>query len=148
MKHPKILSAIAGMTMIVSSAYAGETALKVTLYDGSSATYVLSQKPVIRFSGYNLQILVSDASAEYSRKDVKNLTFLPDGESSVSVPGGADENMLSYISDIVKAPGKFIIVYDMTGRIVITGAESLSTESLSPGIYIVKADRQTLKIIK
>lgn len=39
-----------------------------------------------------------------------------------------------------------IAVYDMAGKRVAQGHGSLSTASLQPGVYIVKAGASTLKI--
>ncbi len=51
-----------------------------------------------------------------------------------------------YSNGSVVAEGMGIAVYDMAGKRVAQGHGSLSTASLQPGVYIVKAGASTLKI--
>lgn len=55
-------------------------------------------------------------------------------------------NSRYYSNGSVVAEGMGIAVYDMAGKRVAQGHGSLSTASLQPGVYIVKAGASTLKI--
>lgn len=57
-----------------------------------------------------------------------------------------NESTLSYINGMITADSADIMVYDMAGKRVAQGRGSLSTASLQPGAYIVKAAANALKI--
>ena len=86
MKKGKTFTIIALMAMISGSVSAAETALTVTLTDGNSATYLLSRKPRVSFSGKKMIISVPDASAEYPLSHIADISFrenLPSGISGI-----------------------------------------------------------------
>ena len=69
-------------------------------------------------------------------------TFNTDGIDSVT----DSDSPVTYSNGSVVAEGMGIAVYDMAGKRVAQGYGSLSTASLQPGVYIVKAGASTLKI--
>ena len=81
-KIPIILSALLLSAM---SAAADETALRLSLRDGSSATYVLSDRPVISFSGEQMMIECDNASTAYNRSEVTSLAFFTKGTTQLAV---------------------------------------------------------------
>lgn len=146
MKKPQIFILMALMAMTVGSASAEQTALKVTLADGTSSTFILSQKPKVTFAREHMVISTPDATAEFKRADISDLTFTSDISSAIQIREA--DNSISYLGGIVAAPGKFIMVYDLSGRIVASAPDKLSTDFLPSGVYIIKAGRQSLKIKK
>ena len=128
-----------------STALCGELSLKVTLNDGNIRTFTLTEKPVVTFGATDMKITAPGAEVTYPRADVRNITFVDNG--SLSVAGRFAENYY-YDGTEFRCDGSDIAVYDMNGRLVLTGRDRVSTLSLSNGIYIIKANNTTIKIIK
>lgn len=142
-KIPIILSALLLSAM---SAAAGETALRLSLRDGSSATYVLSDRPVISFSGEQMMIECDNASTAYNRSEVTSLAFFTKGTTGIA-DAAMTADVLSYVGGELSAPGCAIEVYTIAGVRVAAAFGNLSDSILAPGAYIVRAGRQTLKIV-
>lgn len=136
------MSAILGGSV---TALAGELSLKVTLNDGNIRTFTLTEKPVVTFGATDMKITAPGAEVTYPRADVRNITFVDNG--SLSVAGRFTENYY-YDGTEFRCDGSDIAVYDMNGRRVLTGRDRVSTASLPKGIYVIKANNTTIKIIK
>ena len=121
-----------------STAMAEGMSLKVTLDDGNVRTFTLAEKPVVTFGATDMKITAPGAEVTYARADVRNITFVDNGSLSV-----ADRLTENYYYD-----GTDITVHDMNGRLVMTGRDRVSTASLPKGIYVIKANNTTIKIIK
>ena len=121
-----------------STAMAEGMSLKVTLDDGNVRTFTLAEKPVVTFGATDMKITAPGAEVTYARADVRNITFVDNGSLSV-----ADRLTENYYCD-----GSDITVHDMNGRLVMTGRDRVSTASLPKGIYVIKANNTTIKIIK
>ncbi len=134
------------MALVAGSVSAQETAMRVTLIDGSTSTFILSQRPKVTFKGENMVIASPEASTEFNRSDVADITFTSDLSSVNSICGS--RNTISYVNGIISAPDRFILVYELTGRIVASAQGILNTADLPSGSYIVKADDQSIKIRK
>lgn len=137
------------MLMLAAStaAFAEGHALKVLLTNGSSETYYLSEKPRISFAGDDMMIASSTASTSYARKDVASITF---EDASTSIDNVKKANSTSYRFDgnSFEADGMQISVYNMAGKQVTAGKDAVSLKSLQPGVYVVKAGKQSIKIKK
>lgn len=127
------------------TALAGELSLKVTLNDGNIRTFTLAEKPVVTFGATDMKITAPGAEVTYPRADVRNITFVDN--STLSVADRLTENYY-YDGTEFRCDGSDITVYDMNGRPVLTGRDRVSTLSLPNGIYIIKANNTTIKIIK
>lgn len=127
------------------TALAGELSLKVTLNDGNIRTFTLAEKPVVTFGVADMKITAPGAEVTYPRADVRNITFVDN--STLSVADRLTENFY-YDGTEFRCDGSDITVYDMNGRPVLTGRDRVSTLSLPNGIYIIKANNTTIKIIK
>lgn len=127
------------------TAMAEGMSLKVTLGNGNVRTFTLAEKPVVTFGATDMKITAPGAEVTYPRADVRNITFVDNGSLSV-----ADRLTENYYYDGMefRCDGNAIAVYDMNGRIVLTGRDRVSTASLPKGIYIIKANNTTIKIIK
>lgn len=128
-----------------STAMAEGMSLKVTLDNGNVRTFTLAEKPVVTFGATDMKITVPGAEVTYARADVRNITFVDHG--SLSVADRLTENYY-YDDTEFRCDGSDIIVYDMNGRLVLTGRDRVSTASLPKGIYVIKANNTTIKIIK
>lgn len=128
-----------------STAMAEGMSLKVTLGDGNVRTFTLAEKPVVTFGATDMKITAPGAEVTYARADVRNITFVDNG--SLSVADRLTENYY-YDGSEFRCDGSDIAVYDMNGRLLLTGRGRVSTASLPNGIYVIKANNTTIKIIK
>lgn len=144
MKKCLTLLAIA---LVATVAKAAENyALKVTLNENTSATYVLNTKPVVTYSGSNVIIKAESLEDSYRIDEVKSFTFV-DGDSA-----GADAITMNvtygFRDNIFTCEGYHIRVFNLSGCVVATGNGSVSLEGLDDGIYIVNAGDRSIKVVK
>lgn len=125
---------------------AEEPALQLELTNGKTVTYALSQRPTVTFSGSDMNIATSQASASYARAEVANMKFVKIDLSAVK--NVATDQLLRYADGIFEAPGLDITVYSLAGNAVAQGHDSVSLAGIASGVYIVKAGDQSVKIIK
>lgn len=128
-----------------STAMAEGMSLKVTLNDGNIRTFTLTEKPVVTFGATDMKITAPGAEVTYPRADVRNITFVDN--DTLSVVDGFTSNYY-YDGTEFRCEGSDIAVYDINGRFVLTGRDRVSTASLPNGIYVIKANNTTIKIIK
>ncbi len=135
------------MLLCHNLAFAEGSALLITFHDGTTASYVLSEKPRVTFGDGTLQIATSDASTEYARADVSRFTFIDATEAGISQPT-ADRIAFEYRDNTVRVSGAPIEVYAADGTLVDKGFNTLSLANHSPGVYLVKVNRQVIKVMK
>lgn len=128
-----------------STAMAEGMSLKVTLNDGNIRTFTMTDKPVVTFGATDMKITAPGAEVTYPRADVRNITFVDN--DTLSVVDGFTSNYY-YDGTEFRCEGSDIAVYDINGRFVLTGRDRVSTASLPNGIYVIKANNTTIKIIK
>lgn len=126
-------------------ARAENKALRIEFNDGKTALYSLANKPAVTFEGNDFTIKTSDAETSYPRADVKNFTFVKD-ESGVK--DLTDATKYSYSDNVFSCEGHAIDVYDMSGVRVANGMDSVSLNGLCDGVYIVRAGKQSIKVVK
>lgn len=126
-------------------ARAENKALRIEFNDGKTALYSLANKPAVTFEGNDFTIKTSDAETSYPRADVKNFTFVKD-ESGVK--DLTDATKYSYSDNVFSCAGHAIDVYDMSGVRVANGMDSVSLNGLCDGVYIVRAGKQSIKVVK
>ncbi len=128
-------------------AFADGSALLITFNDGTTASYVLSEKPKVTFGGGNLLIQTGEASAEYARADVSRFTFIDAGEAGIEHLGQGSM-AFEYQNNVVRIAGAAVEVYATNGSLVRKGTGTVSLDDLTAGVYILKIKNQTIKIIK
>ena len=152
MKHLKLL--LSFMLLFVCATAFAPSALVVELRDGSSATFLLAEKPRVTFAGEQMDIVSLSASMEFNRRDVKNWHFAsaPTSIKDVTVDAKAtlDGNTL-IISGI--AEDTAITLYTVSGAVVkrstvINGNCTIPLDGLASGIYLVKYNNTTFKFLK
>lgn len=143
MKKTLILLAAA---LSALAANAGNYALKVNLRQGSSATYILSDKPVITYSGNDVIIKSQGIEDSYLLSDVKSFTFTENGTSGIE--SVTDNVTYEFHDNVFTCEGQVITVYNLSGRKVASGSNSVSLESLDRGIYIVNTGNRAIKVMK
>lgn len=144
MKKIPILIALAMSAMTVM---AKETALRIMLNNGSQEFYSLQDKPVVTFTDDNLCITSGTVSSSYPRGDIQSINFI-DKTTSLSAPAVAGTVRYLYDGETFSCPGHDITVYNLGGIHISSGHDSVALGHLSRGIYIVKVNHQTLKIVK
>lgn len=136
---------VCSILLATAALFASDTAMKLTLANGSTATYVLSEKPVVSFDATHVVFTTADAETSYLRSEVADISFVE--ASAAEKPAIADpESTMSFVNKQIQAPGRQIDVYSVDGRHAASGFESLDLSGLTPGFYIAKAGSQTLKI--
>lgn len=141
-KYPLLLA----MALSLTVARADDYALKVTLYEGPAATYVLSSKPVVTYSDENVIIKSGTLEDTYRIDDVKTLSFVEPSSSGVKE---IEQNVTyDFRDNVFTCEGHEIRVYNLSGRSVASGYGTVSLESLERGIYIVSAGTRTIKVVK
>lgn len=137
--------ALIALLCCAAFAKAEDKALCIEFNDGKTALYSLANKPAVTFEGNDFTIKTSDAETSYPRADVKNFTFVKD-ESGVK--DLTDATKYSYSDNVFSCEGHAIDVYDMSGVRVANGMDSVSLNGLCDGVYIVRAGKQSIKVVK
>lgn len=143
----------------VLSALAGNPVTVVFhTHDGATIGYSLADKPVCKYveSNTKLQVSTPKTEVEYEVANLRKFVF-SDEVVGISAPALSDakvsqgENVLSF-SGFPK--GTRAAVYAADGSIVATatadasGNAQISLASAAKGVYIAKAGKQSVKIIK
>lgn len=121
-------------------------ALKVTLAGGTAATYILTSRPVVSYSGGNMTIRNASLEDSYPLGQVESLTFVEDVTSIRTAAGG--ENIYCFRDNVFTCEGNEIRVYDLAGAIVSQGADTVSLRGLPAGVYIVNVAGRSIKVLK
>lgn len=135
-----MLAALAGGVFCSQAA----TYLKLTLADGTTPCYVLSEKPTVTFPGEDMLIATPEASVTYARSDVRNMEF-SDVDTGVE-SAVQDARSFSYIDGTITVADTDIQIYDLTGSLRMQGHDSLSVRELPTGVYIAKTPFHSVKI--
>lgn len=142
--NKKISVLLCGMTLAALSASAGDVAMKVTLTDGQTTTFVLEKRPSVTFDGQEMNIACDGVSTSFVRTEVQDIRF---AEESGVADLVKNSEVIRYINGTLEAPGNEIEFYSLDGRLVARGYESVSTADLESAVYVVRAGKQTLKIL-
>ena len=152
MKHLKplllLLLFFAGATAFAQSA------LVVDLRDGSSATFLLDEKPRVTFAGRQINIVSLYASMEFERSDVKNWHFT-DNYTSIDVVDLDAKFTVDGKTLVINGvkDGTAITLYNVSGVVVrqstaIAGICTIPFDDLPVGLYIVTYNNTTFKFLK
>ena len=122
--------------------------LVVELNNSSTVRYMLSDNPVVTFSGTQVSIKSAKAEASYTRSSIKRYYFedAADGIEEVKTP--SSELRIQYTTpEQVKIYGLTsadnVRIYDITGKRLSAeisnsvDAVSINLSSLSSGVYII-----------
>lgn len=135
----------------------GDESVILWYTNGEKTSYLLSNKPVITYNEECLVLTATDASIEVPRADIEKITIgqytdvqqLQSDEQQGSITVNADGALLS---DFEK--GMKVYLYQINGVLINqytipeSGSLSISLNEMERGIYIIKAGRSTIKIIK
>lgn len=133
-----VLAAFALFQSVASFAYV----MNIEMKDGSSAEFLLSQKPVVTYNSGEMLVTLPDGVFSYSREDVGKITF---NESNSVSELGAESARFELVDNILILPDAdaHFTIYDVAGHPVINDSLSLGMKrsidlnTLPKGVYIV-----------
>lgn len=140
------------MSMFVSTAEA-DTALVMAKSDGTTETFLLSQKPEISFGESDCTLSTTDYTVSIPRGDIADFHFT-DVATAISSPctdGGVKVRLADGVLTIQGAIENAVAVFDVSGKAVNANATTNGTTctvalaGLPKGIYIVKYGNNTIK---
>ena len=132
--------------------------LVVETKDHVQTTYLLWHRPQVRFEGDNLRVVSTTADVTYKLSDILRFTYetrTVSGIRDVSQPApelGYDADGTLVVSQLPK--GANVCIYSLDGKLVgqltaaYNGTFRISLATLPQGVYLVKADNTTYKIMK
>lgn len=143
------------MFAIVGMKAQEKNALVVKLTDGSTNTFVLSNKPVVTMPDNNV-VISGVASATYARSEVEKFYFIYDDGSGIE-PIGKDNIAFFYEDgENVRITGlkdkTTVSVASLDGKIIFTqksdgtGSVTISLGNHSKGIYIISFGERSIKV--
>ncbi len=137
------------------------SALVVTTKDGMQTTFVLlKEKPKVTFSGKDLQVSTSRGIVNFALTDVQRFNYINLPATGIKEVADAPDTDISYQQDegqLVLSQlraGAQVGIYTLDGKLVRqlqphhAGTFRIDLSALPHGVYIVKADTLTYKIIK
>lgn len=129
-------------------------ALKLTLTDGTSTYYKLSDRPVLTFNDGSMHITTPSIGTSYPLADIKEYRFV-DATVGIRQPSAGEQPALQVVQEgddiIIRGMQGSATLYDMAGHqlSVSTGVNSrISLSGRPAGIYIININHQTIKVTK
>ncbi len=134
-----------------------ENTLVVKLKNGAETAFVLKDKPNVTFEGTDLKVITEKEIVTFALSDVLRFTYIKKD------PSGIDEKVVDptkvdykdgvlVISQLKQ--GAFVGIYSLDGKLLRqlnahhSGTYRLNLSELPKGVYLVKADNVTYKIMK
>ena len=131
--------------------------LIVQLKNGSQTAFFLKDKPQVKFEGTNLKVTSTVGDTSFALSDVLRFTYAkkdPTGISeTVTDPTGVNFQGDVLVISQLKANGD-VSVYALDGKLLRqlkashAGTYRLNLSELPAGLYLVKTDNVTYKIVK
>lgn len=152
MKHYFLLLLL---TLFVGTAFADNDILQIWQTDGQVQSINLSEQPVTTFSDGNLVVTTSTATISLPMENVKKYTYslVPTGIDDVKAEQVAISQNGESITFFGLKSGSEISVYNASGvqmkQVKAThDTETVTISDLQVGVYAVKANGVTYKIMK
>jgi hypothetical protein len=155
-KNIKFFSTILLLMLFMAESFAFQhNTLVVEMRDGSTANFLLSDKPRITFTGEHIRVLSDDCSMEFVRSNVKKYHFSEEVSSDVAEI--LTESQVTIENEMLVLCGVAentpISVYTTNGILVkqtmaVGGNATISLSGLASGFYIVTFNNTTFKFLK
>ena len=130
--------------------------LVVLTRDNAQHMFVLADKPEVTFEGNDLVVTCVNSTTTFALPDVIRFTYLNATNAVEEITN--DETQVNFKDGMIVVNGlkanSSVAVYSVDGRLVRQlkaregGNYRLDLSELPTGVYIVKADRVTYKIVK
>lgn len=134
------------MTFMGNVVRADNSALRINLDGGTTATYILASKPVVTYEEGNVTIKNAELEDTYPLAEVKSFAFVNNVTSLQSVGDG--DVTYRFVNNMFTCDGHDISVYDLSGTLVAAGKNEVSLATLGNGIYVVSVAGRSVKIFK
>ena len=134
-----------------------QNTLVVKLKNGAETAFFLKDQPNVTFEGTNLKVVSQKETVTFALSDVLRFTYVkkdPSGIDEMAV----DPTEVSYEGGVLVISqlkqGASVDIYSLDGKLVRqlkayrSGTYRLSLSELPTGLYLVKADNITYKIMK
>ncbi|MGI6222242.1 MAG: hypothetical protein ACOYJG_01375 [Prevotella sp.] len=132
--------------------------LIVWLTDGTSTSYALDEKPVITYNDDHLVLTAPQVEVDVPLDDVLKLTFGDEADAIQQVETTDQQESIKANSDGVELSGfkagTKVGLYGVNGTtlgqytIPESGTLHISLAAMGSGLYIVKAGRSSIKIVR
>ena len=134
-----------------------QNTLVVKLKNGAETTFILKDKPNVTFEGTNLKVASDKETVTFALSDVLRFTYVKKDASGID-EAVADPTKVSFENDVLVISllkqGASVNIYSLDGKLLRqlkathSGTYRLNLSELSKGLYLVKADNVTYKIMK
>ena len=125
------------MAAVGVSAESTASTLNINQKSGGTVSYAFSEKPVVTMSGNNVVITTTSTSVEYPISNLQDITFTASTDGIVEVLTAPKADGPTYI-------------YNTAGVLLktIPAGQTFNFECADKGMYIIKNNNTTYKIIK
>ena len=131
--------------------------LIVQTKDGAETAFFLKDQPQVKFEGNNLKVTYSSGEATFALADMLRFTFDKRSSSGINETV-VDPTQVAFQDDVLvisqlKANSS-VYIYAVDGKLIRqldahrAGTYRLNLSELPVGLYLVKADNVTYKIMK
>lgn len=156
MKHLLMLVLVLAGWIAVPASAEEKEAMVVETTSGNNVVFFFDVKPEMTFSGENVEIKSTAESVLYPMKEVAQIKFenRPDGVENTLADKDISFRFERNLTVEGLNPASSVTVYSLNGTLCLEGQADdngqavLSTETLTPGVYIVKANNISFKIVK
>ena len=143
--------------MLATVAAWAEDGFYVVTTSGERTCYLFEDKPVLTFEGDNLVITCLGDAVIYRMSDLDCMLFVED-QPATKITEVKNAELVRFAGDGVELSGFAantpVTIYNLQGQLVGTyrtdesGSLNISLADREQGIYIIKANKSTLKIKK
>lgn len=156
MKHLVLLMLLLAGAFGVSAQGQHRDAMVVKTNGGETVNFYFDQKPEMTFSGENVEITAASNKVLYAMSEVAQIYF--DEGTGIEDTETVSDIRFYFAGDLLRAEGlepeSLIGIYSVGGVLMVNaqadenGAASISTEAFPQGIYIVRTNKISYKIVK
>lgn len=150
---------VIGATLVAGFALSGaaENKLVVNATDGSKSNHLLSDVKRIKFDGARMVVSTAQGDASYELGAISKLTFDLSTSANQEVAASLGDLSVAVSGGVLTVNAKpdcaiDLRLYNMQGVAVSavkgSGSASIDLNPLAKGVYIVKANKKTIKITR
>lgn len=154
----KILLTLLGLVMVTSLwADEVENTLVVKTKNGAETAFILKDKPNVTFEGTDLKVVTEKETVTFALSDVLRFTYIKKDPSGIDEKA-VDPTEVGYKDGVLVISqlkqGASVDIYSLDGKLLRqltahrSGTYRLNLSELPKGVYLVKADNVTYKIMK
>ena len=144
--------------LLLSLPLLAQNTLTIHQKDGQQFSFGFSEKPVITYTENEMVLTTTRTTVKYPLSSIAKLTFPDTGTGVEETAADTDEAKISLDSYTVRISGaksgQTVFVTDASGKTLSTyetdqdGSVTFSIADLPQGIYIIKSESLTCKILK